>query len=233
MPDDREPVEGSYQDRENKRNEHAAVQGRLKTVRRALMATGGGLLALVLAKGALSGPLQPGIPEQSPNRPAAAETLNPEVYSRLLEQHPDAQVHLGGKLTLRLNQSRNEIFPHIRTSTVVENRTEPNILAGALQYPRINDVEFNFNPEGTDLEIENYATVPGDNTEESSPIAPKQDWLVLTFSGNDGNSVFGYINISRNTSSYFTFENRGDITSLGSLSDTGELSKINKTTQQP
>ncbi|OGH11378.1 MAG: hypothetical protein A3B38_00940 [Candidatus Levybacteria bacterium RIFCSPLOWO2_01_FULL_36_13] len=198
------------------------------SVRRALMTS------VLAAAAALSGyaiGAQQSSADQAPNTPAATETLNPEIYSKLLEQHPDAKVHKGGNLSIFFRQSRNEIFPHIRTDSIVGNDEQNfNVFTDALSYPRVNGVPFQFNPEGTSLQIENYITVSDDNADQTSAYAPNQNWLVLTFSDNNNNDVLGYISMSNQTSEYINIQDYGDTTSLDLFTGSNELNNFNKTT---
>lgn len=225
MDDNKEQVQDIHASKENKQRERQ--RGSI-SVRRALMTTA--LAAAAAISGYAIGAQQSSA-DQTPNTPAATETLNPEAYSQLLEQYPGAQVHVGGKMELKLTLgNRNELLPKIRTSAVVENDPNHNIFLDSVSYPFLNGSEFKFNPTGTNLEIENYITVKGDNADQTSAYAPKQDWIVLTFTGNDGNSALGYVSLSDQTSEYWNVVDGGTLTSLDLFQGSSEINNFNETT---
>lgn len=225
MPQDfQEHTEGSYYDRKIKKNEtkehRTTINNRALGLRRALMATGLGV-ATLFGFGAASNVLK------TENRTHEEINVGNQM-TKILEQYPDAQVHVGGDLIIHFKQSGNELFPRVRTDKMVINKPDPNILTGVTSSFYINNAEWNFNPQGTDVEIKNYITVPGDSATSNNPNA-KEDWLLVTFAQNNQNTSMGAINLGAQTSEFITKNDSGDEKLLEQFTNSNDLLTFNNT----
>lgn len=231
MADYREPIPGSQDYRDQQKSERASMNRRILGVRRALMGTGLFLAGLV-AVGGTVGALQNKSGENgSTPRPTATETLNTAThFTELLNRYPDAKAHVGGKMILTFIPGERSVLPNIRNSPHMQDiESNYNVITNIRDYVKINGQEVNFN-ERTSLEIDNFILAEGTDADNRLNPAAKGNWLAVLLTAADGNTTWGFISKSNQTAPYWDLEKGGNPTSLGLLTGSEQLSKLNQTT---
>jgi hypothetical protein len=229
MPD-YEPIQ-----EENLKKEQAVPKNRYLSPRRRLAQKAGAVLlassvigsAIGIGSALLTG--KPSEQDQT-HRPAVAETINSEgAFAELLRKYPDAKVHLGGKMILNFVPGERSVLPNVRNSTFKQDSEYSNVITNIRDYVRINGQEVNFN-ERTSLEIDNFILAEGTDADNRLNPAAEGNWLAVLLTGPDGNSTWGFISKSNQTAPYWDLEESGNPTSLELITDSEQLSKLNKTT---
>lgn len=231
MPDNREPIEGSYQDRENRRNEHKSTQGRIRSVRRALMATGLVVAGLFTAATTIQNIQAQNQDETGSPYPAATEIVNTQrAFEELLKRYPDAKVHVGGRALLNFVPGERTIYPAVRLSPNLDtNSSSTNRITDIGNFRAINGIPVNFN-ERVSLQIRDFAIVEGANPDNRNNPMDKGKWLAVSLTSPDGNTVWGFISRSNQTAEFVTIDEGGNPTSLDLFTGSDEMNNFNKTT---
>lgn len=219
MDNIREPIPGSYPDRITTNREgiknYQQRQGKLITVRRALMAAGVGLLAIVIAKGGI-GNTNGESSTESPNPISTpSESFNPErTKENILRDNPNAKIRLDSKLDLTFTKGPGrDIFPHIRTDAdVVSSHTDETSNTIILSDIKgLNGVAVKLQP-GIKLEISDFTSVDGYDADYHEAYGG--EWSVVELTKNDGSIILGYISLSNQTQRNWQIESANTPVSL-------------------
>ena len=211
-------IPGTLRDREQRAKElnEKPHKNRLLTPRRALMAAGAGILAVVLAKGAAV-VNKPSTESSGPITQSETYEFNPDfARDKILKADPDAKVNLGGQLDITFTQgSRNEVFPRVRTSPRVIHPRDSEFLN--IVFPQdikaINGETVDPKP-GLELEIDNYTTVTGEDADNGLTPGAEGLWAALVLTKADGSETLGYISLSNQTAPNWHIESGGHTVEL-------------------
>lgn len=208
----------------NEQDEHLrTVQNRSRTVRRALMAAGTGLLALVVARGGIGGSNQS--TETTPKPIPTAELIDfdhSKAREQLLQDHPEAYMIDGGKLDIAFTENPNDeqsVFPKIRTSTKVIRgsrlKSESDNTIPIRDIKAIGGFQTEIKP-GLELEIENYVIAKGEDADNNIQHTQEGQWAAVVITKQDGTETIGYVSLSNQTAPNWRFEQGGQSVELKS-----------------